>query len=149
MWAANMLTKSSRIFERKAENETFGAEYSHRAWRDVANKRSVVSGRVVKESLMNPENAEPAVFMTIRLSSPEQTETVPLRSAAISAVWLSALDCTKVVGWSFPFAKRCCQDISESVTRAADTCGLRSRKKVTSSFPNSSMHPAEEVRARE
>src|SRR5271169_7178788 len=98
---------------------------------------------------MNPANSEPAVFMMTRFSKPDRTDGVTLRAAATSAVWRSLPDCTNVVGWGLPFVWRCCQDFSESVIRAAETCGLRSRKKATSSLPNPSMQSAEEVRASE
>src|SRR4029077_2343660 len=90
-----------------------------------------------------------AVFRITRFSSPDCTEGTPFRLAEISAVWHSLLDCTNVVGCGLPPVCTRSQVFSANETRAAETWGLRSRKKAISSWPNSSMHSAEELRASE
>src|SRR5580704_14675152 len=126
---ANTLSNISRILERNERNGTPGDEYFHRARTEVPNKRSLASGRVVHESLMNPANSEPAVFRMARFSNPERIDGAPLRVAATSAVWHSALASMNAVGCGPAPVRRCSQAFSDILTRAAETWGLRSRKK--------------------
>src|SRR5215469_12183654 len=146
---ANTSNKVSRTAVRKVRNGIVSVKYFHRALTSVPNNRSVASGKVVSESLMNPTNSEPAVFIRTRPSNPDRTNTSRFLDAVTSVTWHSPLDCTNVVGCNLPAVCKCSQFFSLIVTPTVETCGFRSSRNTHSSLPKSSMHSAEDSLASE